>query len=104
VLLGDGFMATDAVAMGRGLMLSVLEAKVLTRQQCTLANVGRAVAAEAGVLVVRLRVAAAARRLARQVQRFDLTCRGDPLVTVDAIDPMRRVRAMLEGVRGVTRP
>jgi hypothetical protein len=38
------------------------------------------------------------------VQRLDVTRGGHSLVAADAIDPVRRVRAMLEGVRRVAGP
>jgi hypothetical protein len=104
VLLGDGLMATHTVAMRGRLMSSMLEAKVLARAPRPFACVRGAMAPKTRVLVVRLRMAATARRFRRQVKRLDLARRGHPLVTVDAIDPVRRMRAMLEGMGLIVRP
>lgn len=65
VLLGDSFMATHAVAVSGRLMGAVLEAQVLARKLCAFAHVRGPVTAQAGVLVVRFRMAAPARGFAR---------------------------------------
>jgi hypothetical protein len=65
VLLRDGLVATNAVAVRHGLVGAMLEAKVLPREPRTFASVGRSVAPETGMLVMRLRVAAAARGTGR---------------------------------------
>jgi hypothetical protein len=59
-------------------------------------------APETGTLVMRFRMAAATRRIGRQVKRLDVARGGHALVAVDAIDPVRRVPAMFEGVRRVS--
>ena len=51
---------------------------------------------------MRFRMAAATRRIGRQVKRLDVARGGHALVAVDAIDPVRRVPAMFEGVRRVS--
>ena len=54
------------------------------------------------MLVMRFRVAADTCRVGREVQRLHVARGGHALVAIDAIDPVRRVRAMLEGMRRVS--
>ncbi len=54
--------------------------------------------------VVRLGVTADTCSVRWKVQRFDITGGGHTLVAIDTIDPVRHVRAMLEGVRRVAGP
>lgn len=102
-LFRDGLVAPDTIAMRRYLVSAVLEAKVLSRETRSFPGPLRAVAAKTRMLIVRLRVAAAACRIRRKVQRLDVTRGGDALVALDAIDPVGRVCAVLEGVRRLTR-
>jgi hypothetical protein len=103
VFLRNRLVATNAVAVRDRLVGAMLEAEVLPCEVCTLPGVGGSVAPETGMLVVRLGVAAAARRVGRQMQRLDVSGGGHAFVAVDTIDPVCRVGAMLEGVRGVAR-
>jgi hypothetical protein len=102
VFLRHGLVATNAVAVRDRLVGAMLEAEMLPREVCTLPGIGGAVAPETGMLVMRLGVATAARRVGGQMQRLDVSGGGHALVAVDAIDPVRRVRAMLERMRRVT--
>jgi hypothetical protein len=54
------------------------------------------------MLVMRFRVAADTCRVGREVQRLHVARGGHALVAIDAIDPVRRVRTMLEGMRRVS--
>jgi len=96
MLLRDGLVAADAIAVGDGLVRTMLEAQMLPRELRPFAHVRGAVAAETRVVVVGFLVAAAARCVRGQVERLDVPGRGDPLVAVHAVDAVGRVRAMLE--------
>ncbi len=102
-LLRDRLVASHTVSMGDGLVSPVLEAETLTRDPRPLPSVGGSMAREARVRVVRLRVATDAGRVGREVKRLHVPRELDALMAVDTIDPMRRVRAVLEGVRFVRR-
>jgi hypothetical protein len=104
VLVRDGLVATNAIAVRCGLMGSMLEAQVLPRESRAFPRVGRTVAAETRMLIMRFRVAPHTRRVGREVQRLDVARGCDTSVAVDAIDPVRRVRAMLEGVGRLAGP
>ncbi len=101
VLFRDGLVAPNTVAVRRYLVGPMLEAQMLAGEPRPLARSFGAMAPKAGVWVVRFRVASAAGRIRREVQRLDVTRGGDALVALDAIDPVRRVGAMLERVRRV---
>jgi hypothetical protein len=101
VLVGHGLVTADAIAVCGRLMGTMLEAQVLTRESRTLTGVGGSMAPETRMLVMRLRMAAHTCRVGGKVQRLDVTRGGHALVAVDAINPVRRVRAMLEGMRRV---
>jgi hypothetical protein len=104
VLFRDGLMTTDAITVRRGLVSAVLEAQMLASQQRALPRIGGSMAPEARTRVVWLGVTPDTCRVGRKVQRFDVTRGGHSPVAIQAIDPTRRVRAMLEGVRRVARP
>jgi hypothetical protein len=88
--------------MGRRLMRAMLETQVLARESRALPSAFGPVTPEARVPVVRFRVAAHARRIGRKMQRLDVTRGGHVLMAIDAIDPVCRVRAMLERVGRVS--
>jgi hypothetical protein len=102
-LFGHGLVAADAISVRHRLMRSMLKPEMLSREPGVLPHVGRSVAAQARPLVVRFRVTGDARCVRGQMERLDIARRGYALVACDAVDPVRRVRAMLEGVRRVTR-
>ena len=98
--LGDRTVAANAVAVDDGVVLCVLEAKVLARELCPLAHRGLAVASAARAFVVRLRVTAAALGVGGEMERAGVPRALDPFVADDAVDPLVHVRAVLERVRG----
>jgi hypothetical protein len=98
VLLRHSLVAANAIPVRRRLMSTMLEAKVLPRESCPFPGVAGPVAAEARASVVRFRMAPPTGRVGWKVERFYLTGCCYPLVTLDAVDPMRCVGAMLERV------
>jgi len=98
--LGDSAVAANAVSVDDGVVLGVLEAKVLARQPCPLAHRGLPVAPAARAFVVRLRVTPAALGVGRQMERAGVPRALDPFMADDAVDPLVHVCAMLERMRG----
>ena len=94
--LRDLDVAPHAVALRGQHVLGVLEAQVLAREPDAAADVALAVAAAARVLVVRAGVAPAALGVGRKVERRRIALARDARVTLDAVDPLQDVRAVLE--------
>jgi len=101
VLVGRGLVASDAIAVRRRLVSSMLEPEVLARDLRTLSRVRRAVAAEARMLIMRFGVAADTRLVGRHVKRFHLAEGAHSLVAVYTVDPVRRVSTVFERMRRV---
>ena len=102
-LFGDFDVATNAVAARRAHVPSMVETKVLARELHPLAHVDRPVAASARALVVRLGVAASARRVGRKRCGSAGPLDARPRVAGHAIDAPQHVGAMLEAMRRLFR-
>jgi hypothetical protein len=98
---GHRGMAADAVAFDRRHVLAMIEAEMRARELRCAAHERLTVTLSTRMLVVWFRVAPAAVGLRREVQMTGLVgarCARDPDVALHAIDPLRHVRTMLEGM------
>ena len=96
-----GGVAADAVSVHGGHVLPVIEAEVLARELGGASHVGGAVAVETGARIVRARVAVEAVGGGGEMERLVVAVTRDASVARQAVDPIGRVRAMLEGVRRI---
>ncbi len=101
--LGDLDVTAHAVAMRLGHVPGVLEAQLRARELDGFAHVGLGVAPEAGPVVVRLFVAAPADRLIRDVERAPFDRGLNARVALDAVDSVKHVSPVLEGMAGRAR-
>jgi hypothetical protein len=96
---GDLDVAADAVPLCRKDMLRVLELQIPARELDRVAHVPFAVTAHAGAFVVRLRMAPDAVRLGGEMGKTLVARTLHAGMTLDAVDALEDVRAMLEGMR-----